>query len=195
MAFTDEWLLPTVAGLVPEEQIVSLRRDAGNAGSLWEALVDRRILGDDQILQAVSARFRIPVTDLAMLDSKVLETVPEQVARKYQVLPIRTTDSFLEVATANPFDIESEKMLAFATGREVRLLLLSPSRIREKLDEMYRPEDVVRKLLTGIAENAEVTQLSDEPDEYRASAEEAQARPIIKLVDTLIADGITSRAS
>ena len=195
MAFTDEWLLPTVSSLVPEEQVASLRRDAGNAGSLWEALVDRRILPDDRILEAVSVRFRMPVADLAMLDPTVPETVPEQVARKYQILPIRTTDSFLEIATANPFDIEAEKMLAFATGREVRLLLLSPFRIREKLDEMYRPDDVVSKLLTGIAEDAEVTQLSDEPDEYRASAEEAQARPIIKLVDTLIADGITCRAS
>src|SRR5439155_9142392 len=46
----------------------------------------------------------------------------------------------------------------------------------------------------GIGES-EVTQLRDEPEEYRATAEEAQARPIIKLVDTLIADGITSRAS
>ncbi len=54
---------------------------------------------------------------------------------------------------------------------------------------------MVSKLLDGLAEDAEVTQIVDEPDEYRASAEEAQARPIIKLVDTLIADGITSRAS
>ena len=33
---------------------------------------------------------------------------------------------------------DAEKMLAFATGREVRMLLGSPSKIREKLDELYR---------------------------------------------------------
>ncbi|MGQ0703399.1 MAG: ATPase, T2SS/T4P/T4SS family [Gemmatimonadales bacterium] len=195
MPFTDEWLFPTVASLVPEAQLASMRRDAGPGSSLWEAVVERRLLTDDQVLQAVSARFRMPVADLGMFEAQVLETVPEQVARKYQVLPIRTTDSYLEVATSNPFDIDAEKMLAFATGREVRLLLLSPYRIREKLDELYRPDDVVSKLLTGLAEDAEVTQLTDEPEQYRASAEEAQARPIIKLVDTLIADGVTCRAS
>ncbi|HEY9383314.1 MAG TPA: type II/IV secretion system protein [Gemmatimonadales bacterium] len=194
MSFTDEWLVPTVSSLVSEQQLALLRRDAGNAGSLWEALVERRFLADDQIVQAVAARFRMPVADLAMLDHHVQDTVPEQVARKYHILPLRTTDSYLEIATANPFDIDAEKMLAFATGREVRLLLLSPGKIRDKLDELYRPEDVVSKLLSGISEN-EVTQLSDEADEYQASAEEAQARPIIKLVDTLIADGITCRAS
>ena len=195
MAFSDEWLLATISALVPEDQLAALRRDANNTGSLWEALVDRRVLTDDRIQDAVSTRFRIPVADVAMLEGRVVETVPEQVARKYHVLPLRTTDSFLEVATANPFDIDAEKMLAFATGREVRMLLLSPSRIREKLDEIYRPDDVVSKLLDGIADDTEVTQIIDEPDEYRASAEEAQARPIIRLVDTLIADGIISRAS
>jgi type II secretory ATPase GspE/PulE/Tfp pilus assembly ATPase PilB-like protein/CheY-like chemotaxis protein len=195
MAFTDEWLVPTVSSLITEQQLALLRRDSGNAASLWEALVDRRILTDDRILEAVGARFRMPLANLTMLDHHVLESVPEQVARKYHILPIRTTDSYLEIATANPFDMDAEKMLAFATGREVRLFLLSPGRIREKLDELYRPEDVVSKLVSGITQAHEITQLSDEPDEYQASAEEAQARPIIKLVDTLIADGITCRAS
>ncbi len=195
MPFSDEWLVPTLATLVTEQQIAAVRQDAGSVASLWEALVERRLTTDEQILQAVAARFRFQVADLAMLDHRVQETVPEQVARKYNILPLRTTDSYLEIATANPFDMDAEKMLAFATGREVRLLLFSPAKIREKLDELYRPEDVVSKLLSGISEDAEVTQLSDEPDEYSASADEAQARPIIKLVDTLIADGITSRAS
>jgi len=195
MAFNDEWLVPTVSALVSEQQLAAVRRDMGNTGSLWEALVERRMVSDDRILEAVASRFRIPIADLAMLDHRVLESVPEQVARKYHILPIRTTDSYLEIAVTSPFDMEAEKMLAFATGREVRLLLLSPGRIREKLDELYRPEDVVSKLLSGITEEIDVTQLSDEPDEYKATAEEAQARPIIKLVDTLIADGITCRAS
>ncbi|HTL04614.1 MAG TPA: type II/IV secretion system protein [Gemmatimonadales bacterium] len=195
MAFSDEWLVPTVSSLVTEQQLAVVRRDAGNGGSLWESLVERRILNDDQILQAVATRFRMTVADLTMLDHRVQESVPEQVARKYHILPVRSTDSYLEIATANPFDIDAEKMLAFVTGREVRLLLLSPGKIRDKLDELYRPEDVVSKLLSGITEEIDVTQLSDEPDEYKASAEEAQARPIIKLVDTLIADGITCRAS
>jgi type II secretory ATPase GspE/PulE/Tfp pilus assembly ATPase PilB-like protein/CheY-like chemotaxis protein len=193
--FSDEWLVPTLATIVPEEQIAAIRREAGKDASLWESLTARRFATDEQIVQAIAARFRFPIADLAMLDHHIQESVPEQVARKYNILPIRITDSFLEIATANPFDMDAEKMLAFATGREVRMLLFPPAKIRERLDELYRPEDVVSKLLSGISEDAEVTQLTDEPDEYSASAEEALQRPIIKLVDTLIADGITSRAS
>jgi type II secretory ATPase GspE/PulE/Tfp pilus assembly ATPase PilB-like protein len=195
MQFSDEWLVPTLSTLVSEGQIATLRRDAGNDASLWEAVVDRRMVTNDQILKALAARFRFPIADLSNLDPQVQESVPEQVARKYNILPLRITDSYLEIATANPFDMDAEKMLAFATGREVRLLLYPPTKIRERLDELYRSADVVSKLLSGITEQHEVIQLSEEADEYRATAEEAQARPIIKLVDTLIADGITSRAS
>ncbi|HEX7023985.1 MAG TPA: type II/IV secretion system protein [Gemmatimonadales bacterium] len=195
MVFSDEWLVPTLATLVTEEQLAVIRADARDDSSIWEALVDRRFATDEQILKAVAARFRLPIADLATQDPQVQESVPEQVARKYNVLPIRSTDSYLEVATANPFDMDAEKMLAFVTGREVRLLLYAPGKIREKLDDLYRSSEIVSRLLSGLTEQTELTQLSEEPEEYGATAEEAQARPIIKLVDTLIADGITSRAS
>ncbi|HEV8197546.1 MAG TPA: type II/IV secretion system protein [Gemmatimonadales bacterium] len=195
MLFSDEWLVPTLSTLVPEGQIEAVRKDAGADSSLWEALIARRLVTDNQILTAVAARFRFQIADLTVLDHHVQHSVPEQLARKYNILPLRITDSYLEIATANPFDMDAEKMLAFATGREVRLMLYPPTRIRERLDDLYRPEDVVSKLLSGMTEESELTQITDEADEYDASAEEAQQRPIIKLVDTLIADGITSRAS
>src|SRR2546422_8446025 len=54
---------------------------------------------------------------------------------RYRVLPLRLTDSFLELGTANPFDLDAEKALAFATAREIRLFLLPPSKISERSEE------------------------------------------------------------
>jgi type II secretory ATPase GspE/PulE/Tfp pilus assembly ATPase PilB-like protein/CheY-like chemotaxis protein len=195
MQFSDEWLVPTISALVPDADIEAIRKEGGRSpGSLWEALVSRRRLTDDEIVSAIATRFRLPIADLKAIEPATYESVPEQLARKYNILPMRITNSLLEVATANPFDMDAEKMLAFATGREVRMILASPAKIRDRIDETYRGSDVVNKLLSGMADS-EVTQLSDEPDDLSTSAEEAAARPIIKLVDTLLADGITSRAS
>ena len=197
MPFTDEWLVPTITPLIPEPAFKSVREDAGKTPvSLWDALVARRILSDEQILEAVAKRFRYPVADFALLDPKVKDVISEQVARRFHVLPLRLTDSYLDVATANPFDIDAEKMLAFASGREVRLSLAAPSRIRDRLDELYRgTEDVVSRLLGNMDQDAEVSQLSDEDDDVGASADEASNAPIVRLVDMMIADGISSRAS
>ncbi|MGE0441245.1 MAG: ATPase, T2SS/T4P/T4SS family [Gemmatimonadales bacterium] len=194
--FVDEWLVPALGSLVSDATIAELRQQLRDERvSLWATILDRRLAPEQDVLEAAAARFRMPIADLNQVERRVVEQVPEQVARRFGVVPLRATDSRLEVATANPFDMDAEKMLAFATGREVRLLLCSPNRIQERLEELYRPDDLVEKLLDGIAEETEITQLADEPDDLTASAKEAKARPIIKLVDTLLADGITSRAS
>jgi type II secretory ATPase GspE/PulE/Tfp pilus assembly ATPase PilB-like protein/CheY-like chemotaxis protein len=195
MQFTDEWLVPSIETLLSDEAVKALRQEPGPDAPLWDILVGRKLATDEQILGAVAARFRLPVAELSKADPKLTTTVPEQLARRFNVVPVRQTDSFLEVATSNPFDIDAEKMLAFATGREVRMLLGSPSKIKEKLDEIYREtETAVARLLEGISGDFEVEQIKED-EENAASEEQASQRPILRLVDTMIADGVPNRAS
>jgi type II secretory ATPase GspE/PulE/Tfp pilus assembly ATPase PilB-like protein/CheY-like chemotaxis protein len=195
MQFTDEWLVHTIEPLLSDGAVAAIRQEQAAApASLWEILVQRKLIADDQIMKAIAARFRFPIADLTRVDPKLQQTVPEQVARRFNVVPVGQTDFYLEVATANPFDIDAEKMLAFATGREIRMLLASPATIRQRLDDMYRNDDVVNRLLEGIGGEFEVKELREE-EEAAASAEEASQRPIIRLVDVMLADGVTSRAS
>jgi len=198
MQFLDEWLVPTVEPLLPDDAIAALRQEAAPGPvSLWETVVQRKLVSDEQVLAAVATRFRFPVADTSRIDARVIQAVPEQLARRFNVIPVGETDSYLEIATANPFDIDAEKVLAFATGREVRMLLASPSRIKAKIDELYRAgEEIVSRLLAGIGDDMEVKEVAEEDDDFgAASAEEASQRPIIRLVDMMLADGVVSRAS
>src|SRR6267154_1849162 len=125
--------------------------------------------------------------------------VAEKIATDAQIiekLPLRLTDSYLELGTANPFDLDAEKALAFATAREIRLFLLAPSKISEKLDEMYRSNKAIDKLLEGMGDQ-EVTTLSEAqaPEELNISEADASQKPVVRLVDMIISEGILSRAS
>src|SRR5437899_487464 len=194
--FPDEWLARSLEGVVTPELLVELREKAPPPARLWETLVAQKIASDDQILAALSTRFRLKVADLAQLDPAAKERVPEQVARRYHILPLRATDSYLEVATANPFDLDAEKALAFATAREIRMFLLAPSKITERLDELYRPEQAVDKLLEGMENSTSLEHLQDmAPDELVASEAEASQRPVVRLVDLIISEGILARSS
>src|SRR5690606_23793833 len=196
MEFTDEWMVPTIEPLLPAGSIASIRAESsGRTTSLWDILVQRKLLGDDEVLTALASRFRLPVLPPVAPQPAVKEVVSEAVIRRFNVLPFRITDSHLEVATTSPFDIDAEKVLAFASGREVRLFLASPSRIREGIAELYPSEDAVARLLGGLDRSADVQQLEDDSDDIGASAEEASHAPIVRLVDMMIADGIASRAS
>jgi len=174
-----------------------LRGVRGAKETLWETVVSQGQATDEQLVGGLATRFRLKLADITHSEKQARELVPEQSARKYHILPLRITDSYLEIATANPFDLDCEKTLAFATGREVRMQLASPQKIQEKIDEFYRPENVIGQLLEGMGSDAEVTQLEDKDalDEIAISAEEASQRPVVRLVDLILSEGILSRAS
>src|SRR3989440_5609492 len=89
-----------------------------------------------------------------------------------------------------------EKALAFSTAREIRMFQLAPSKIAERLDEMYRPEKAVDKLLEGMESSTSLEHLQDvAPDELVASEAEASQRPVVRLVDLIISEGILARSS
>ena len=194
--FPDEWLVHSLEGVLTPELLAELRGKAEPQATLWQTLVAQKVSTDEQILTALSTRFRLKLADLHHMDPAAKERVPEQVARRYQILPFRATDSYLEVATANPFDLDAEKALAFATAREIRMLLLAPSKIAEKLDEIYRPDKAVDKLLEGMESSTALEHLQDvAPDEIAASEAEASQRPVVRLVDLIISEGILQRSS
>ena len=194
-AFPDEWLAQSVEGLTPE-RLQELRGKAESGRTLWASVVAEKIATDAQIIEKLSHRFRLKVADTSKIDLSARDGVPEQLARRYHVLPLRLTDSYLELGTANPFDLDAEKALAFATAREIRLFLLAPSKISEKLDEMYRSDKAIDKLLEGMGDQ-EVTMLKDAPppEELNISEADASQKPVVRLVDMIISEGILSRAS
>src|SRR5437016_2833552 len=195
--FPDEWLAHSLEGVLTPELLVELRTKAQAGQTLWETLVAQKIVSDEQILTALSTRFRLKLADVKEVDHSVKEKVPEQLARRYHILPLRVTDSFLEIATANPFDLDAEKALAFATAREIRMQLLAPSKINEKLDEVYRPEKTLDKMFQKMEGSPELVQLVEEvgPEEIAVSEEQASQRPIVRLVDLIISEAILARSS
>jgi len=196
--FRDEWLSATLEELVGAEKLAEVREAKNARDSLWETAVAEKVTADEELLSALSRRFRLKLADVTHCERSALDAVPQEAARQYHILPLRITNSWLEIASSNPFDLDCEKTLAFATGREVRVVLASPASIDRKIDEMYHPENVLEQLIEGMGGGAEITQLDDTPeltDELSISAEEASQRPVVRLVDLIFSEGILARAS
>jgi len=195
--FSEDWLATLLAPMLPEGALERLREADADGASLWERVLREDLLPEAELLNAIAGRCRLPIADLTTVSPIARDALPEGLARRYTVVPIRATDTFLEVATSNPFDVGAEQSLAFATGREVRLQLASPPAIRDRLDELYGVPvgDGVSKLIEGM-DDLDIEALEDEDDDDDLDlTQEATSRPIIKLVDVLLSDGITSRAS
>jgi type II secretory ATPase GspE/PulE/Tfp pilus assembly ATPase PilB-like protein len=191
----DEWLLPTLEGLIARDAFEQLKRQ--ETESYWEAAVKTGAVDDNAVLQALASRFRMKLADLATAASSARELVPESLARKYRIVPLSASDSALDIATADPYDLDCERMLAFATGRTVRMHLAAPGAIVTRIDELYQPESAVEKILEGVAGRYDVDTIAEsaDDDDFNISADRASERPVIRLVDHIIAEAITTRAS
>src|SRR5439155_1267168 len=121
--FPDEWLAHSLEGVVTPELLVELREKAPPPARLWETLVAQKIVSDEQILTALSTRFRLKLADLAHLDPTAKERVPEQVAGRYRI------DGVLRQVMKIP--------------RQAGLPLISRIKIMSSLDiaDRLRPQD------------------------------------------------------
>ncbi len=191
----DEWLLPTLEGLIARDAFEQLKQQ--ETDSYWDAAVRAGSIADDALLTALASRFRMKLAELSTTTSQARELVPESLARKYRIIPLAATDSALDIATADPHDLDCERTLAFATGRTVRMQLASPSAIAARIDEIYQPENAVEKILEGVAGRYDVNTIAEKvsDDDFNLSADRASERPVIRLVDHIIAEAITTRAS
>jgi type II secretory ATPase GspE/PulE/Tfp pilus assembly ATPase PilB-like protein/8-oxo-dGTP pyrophosphatase MutT (NUDIX family) len=188
----DRWLLPILREILPEDSFSSLESRVGS--SYWEAALNSGGLTDDQLLAAVARRTRLRVANGLVVTSQAKERVPERLARRFKVLPLSLSDSTLEIATANPYDLDCERTLAFASGRTIRMSLASPVRIAERLEEVYAPVDRVKRMLPA-ASPGEIQRVSEVDSAASTSIAVEVERPIIRLVDHIVAEGISAGAS
>ena len=191
----DEWLLATLEGMLTVEQLEELR--AQPVERLWDEVVKRNLVPDDALVKAVATRFRMKIGDVNTVSQQAKELVPEALARKFRVLPLSISDSVLDIATSDPLDLDCERSLAFALGRTIRMSIAGPKRIMDRIEEVYRPENVFEKILENVQGSYDVENIKDNVDEGELDLGAARAgeRPVIQLVDRIIAEGIQSRAS
>ena len=161
----DEWVLAIIEELASAEA-ASQAQQAAN-GSAWDAALRLRLVPERDLLDAISARLSTPVAASLAVSPEAKALVPERIARRYQVLPLSTAGHTLDVATANPWDLDAERSVAFVSGRSVRPWLATPRDVADGIDRAY------------------------------ASLKDAQSsdEPVVRLVDRVVSNGIEQGAS
>lgn len=167
-------------------------QESANGKTVWESATDTELLTDDDISRLVAERARTTIAKALFVSPQASRVIPERLARQFGVVPLAVTETEVEVATANPFDFDCERTLAFATGLRVRMTVASPRRIAEKIDALYSPARRVAELV--------VESQGDDPErdiDSRAADEDSPGveRPVVNLVDHILREGITNGAS
>ncbi len=162
----------------------------------WAAVAKAGGVTEEELARQVAARHRLVVADLGGVVGSVLSLVPEKVARRYTVLPLRATDRQITVAVADPTDFDLEQALGFASGRVPVFEIAPPAAINAAIDDLYAPDRLVERLVgnVGMEMADEVVLLEDEEPEV-VSSQEIDATPVVKLTNLILHEAVRIRAS
>ena len=190
-ALRDSWLLAALERehVVPLAALQTLRTEAPE----WvaDAVVTKGLVSADLVATLAARAAHVPVADFAAAEPAAVQFVPETVARQYAALPLAATNRVIRIATANPLDLDAEQALGFVAGRQVEFHYAVPQALFKRLDEIYRPERSIERLVGGLG-----TQATVEPTEQaKPAAALAVDVPATRLVEATIADAARERAT
>ena len=163
---------------------------AGVAGVLYKPL------DIDAIVEMIEGRAEAP--GLPRIDLKrykvqpaVLRTIPEAIARKWDIMPLRIEDNCLVVAMADPNNLYAIEDVRALSRMEVKVLRAALMDVRGAINLHYRAAGEIEKELRHILPTVMEWVEADD----RISSDLIAQAPIVRAVNLLLSQAVKDRAS
>jgi type IV pilus assembly protein PilB len=177
-------------GFAPRERVDAAVEEARASGRTAEqVLLEGGVLTQEQVARATAERFGLFHVDLNIYkpDLGAANLIPPQAARRFSAVPIGFEDGDLLVAMVDPSNVLALDDMKLLTGHELRPVVAPPDDIAALIGRMSRLDDAV-----AAAVQEEDDEVEAAVTDIRESAEDA---PVIKLVNSIIAQGVEEGAS
>ena len=180
--------------VIKEEQmnaILSLVQSTGKTEA--ELLIERGIVSEEQIAEAISKKTDIPVIVLSGLNinEDIIAMIDPSVLKKKVVMPFSLDGdkNILYLAMANPMDLVALDDIAILSNMHIEPYVATAADIMSAIDRYYGSEEA-RSAAEAYTKEREklVTDDDDAEDEVSNS-------PIVLLVNTMIEQAARQRAS
>ena len=189
--------------LITEAQLKqALAEQKGKTEKLGSILARLGFITEEQLIGFLSRQYGIPSITLTNIDvdTETLRLVPAQIARKYEILPVKRIGGTLTLAMADPTNVFALDDIAFMTSLQILPVVAPQATIRKAIEKHYEGgQTSMNEMLTEIAADANVEVLEGETEgkgvdvfELKESADEA---PVVKLVNMVLVDAIRKGAS
>src|SRR5499426_1986726 len=176
---------------VVEQALVRARATGERVG---EALVSMGAVKDDDVLRALAQQQSLIYLTRDELPAPlpIVKNLSPKYLRQYAVCPVVVEGNVLTVATADPLNPIIVDDLAQSTGLTVKVVVASADAIVEAIDRTY---DGVATPLQRIVEGMEDDRGGEGDEDVNQLRDMAFEAPVVRLVNLLIENAITSEAS
>src|ERR1700744_4670886 len=131
------------------------------------------------------------------IDHDLFHSIPVDLMFRYNFVPIQGFNGTLEIALADPRNLNLIDELAVLLGKKLKVKVATLSQISDLLKKTEQSQRVLEEVTEGFT--LDVVGEEENPDETlsidRLSAGDNNIAPVIKLVDTTIFNALERRAS
>ena len=182
-------------GVIDDGQFEEMRDEQSRSGKpIEEVVANSGVIRVTDLYQMIAQAMGTEVVDVTSMEypADLLSLVPPQTARLQGVLPLDFDGSILRVAVANPLDPNVIDNLRFATQKDVSIYVAPAAQIFSMIERFYGSEisDMEEVLASLAGDAAAKVGPGDVVD-----IEGASSAPIVKYVNTVMAQAIQARAS
>src|SRR3989338_6843476 len=170
---------------------------------LRKILVEKGIISEEELLSLLSEQLYMPSLHLTKykFDPDIINLVPEDMARQYNLIPLSRIGNILTVAMSDPLNIFALDDLKALTGCNIDTVLSPEDEIYQAIDSAYHPakkdmQQILQEAQSrGPAEKERFELLKEEEIELTSALQESEKTPIVKLVDLMLTQALKKRAS
>ena len=184
--------------LITQEQLtIALDQQKRTGKKLGDILVNQGIVSEEVIAVALSKQMGISYISLAQyeIDPEIIKTIPEEIVRKYRIVPVDKMGNTLTVALSDPANIFILDELKILTKCEIIPLISFESDIQRAIEQYYRKRNEMEKVIKDI-QDTDMEVVAKEKDVDLATMKDmADDAPVVKMVNALLSQAISDRAS
>jgi type IV pilus assembly protein PilB len=179
-------------GLLTREALDAALTEQDRSGrSLGRILIESGSVTEADLVATLARQIGLDFVDLAdyPIDPTATALVSDSLARRYQALPIGWEDGRLLVAMSDPSNVFAIDDIRTITGANVKTVVATRQSVQDAIDKHHRLDSDAENITAAAASEFEA---EDDLSNIREVVEDA---PIVKLVNVLITQAVTDRAS
>ena len=184
-------------GLLTAGQLKEAQREEKETGQpLRRVIVQKGFISEDDLVAFLSSNMNLPRIELAnyIIDPAVISLIPEELARKHQIVPVFKIGNSLTCAMFDPLNIFAVDEVRNKICFDIDPAVATEKEIKRALDEYYSAKGNIQDIIKTI--DKERLGLKDGQElELKKLQEISGEAPVVRLVNLMIMQAVHDAAS
>lgn len=181
-------------GKITEAQLQYALKEQNLSGKkIGEVLVDNNFTTEIDIIEVLEFQLGIPHIDLSkyFIDPEVPDIIPENIARRNILIPIRKEKGKLFVAMSDPLNIFVIDDIKIISGLEVEPVISTKNDILNAIEQYYGKQNA-EKAIEDFKKQYKVDDIENIDEEM---INEINNAPVVRLINSIIRQAVKAKAS